>query len=72
VLTRDNRLDALTVKVERRNGVETPTAEAAGHDLAASIKNTIGVSVRVEAVEPDGVERSTGKMRRIVDLRQRG
>jgi phenylacetate-CoA ligase len=72
VLTRDNRLDALTVKVERRHGVETPVAEAAGRDLTATIKNTIGVSVRVEVIEPDGVERSMGKMRRIVDLRPRG
>src|SRR3954468_3785091 len=72
LLTRDGRLDALTVKVERRHGVEPPVAEAAGDDRTATIKNTIGVSVRVEVIEPDGVERSMGKMRRIVDLRPRG
>ena len=33
------------------------------------VKNTIGVSVAVEVIEPDGVERSMGKMRRIVDQR---
>jgi phenylacetate-CoA ligase len=69
VLTRSGRLDALTIKVERRAGTEPAVAEAAGHDLATAIKNNIGVSVRVETVDPDGVERSSGKMRRIVDLR---
>jgi phenylacetate-CoA ligase len=69
VLSRDGRLDALTVKVERRSGADPGVAEAAGHDLATAIKNTIGVTVRVEVLEPDGVERSMGKMRRIVDLR---
>ena len=34
------------------------------------MKNTIGVSVAVEVIEPDGVERSMGKMRRIVDQRR--
>ncbi|MGX6601337.1 phenylacetate--CoA ligase PaaK [Micromonosporaceae bacterium Da 78-11] len=69
VLNRQDRLDALTVKVERRAGGTPQAAEAAGRDLATAIKNTIGVSVRVEVIEPDGVERSTGKMRRTVDLR---
>jgi phenylacetate-CoA ligase len=70
VLSRDGRLDALTVKVERRAGTNPEGAAAAGHDLATAIKNNIGVSVRVEVIEPDGVERSMGKMRRIVDLRR--
>jgi phenylacetate-CoA ligase len=70
VLSRDGRLDAMTVKVERRAGEDPAAATAAGHDLVTAIKNTIGVSVRVEVLEPDGVERSSGKMRRIVDLRR--
>jgi phenylacetate-CoA ligase len=70
VLSRDGRLDALTVKVERRTGTNPEGAEAAGHDLATAIKNNIGISVRVEVIAPDGVERSMGKMRRIVDLRR--
>jgi phenylacetate-CoA ligase len=71
VLAQDGRLDTLTVKVERRAGTDPAAAGAAGHDLATRIKNRIGVSVRVEVLEPDGVERSVGKMRRIVDLRRR-
>jgi phenylacetate-CoA ligase len=66
VLTRSGRLDELTVRVESRPGIEPGTA---GDELAAAVKNTIGVSVRVDVVPPDGVERSMGKMRRIIDQR---
>jgi phenylacetate-CoA ligase len=69
VLTRDGRLDALTVRVERRPSVPAATAADAGEALAQRVKNTIGVTVRVEVIEPDGVERSIGKMKRIVDQR---
>ncbi|MYT03760.1 hypothetical protein, partial [Streptomyces sviceus] len=34
-------------------------------------KDGIGVSVGVEIVEPESLERSVGKIRRIVDLRPR-
>jgi phenylacetate-CoA ligase len=64
VLTRPDRLDVLTVRVEHRPG--TPTTGAALSDL---IKHTIGVSAAVEVVEPGAVERSLGKARRIVDNR---
>jgi phenylacetate-CoA ligase len=69
VLTREGRLDALTVRVERRPAVPADSAAAAGEALAQHVKNTIGVTVSVEVIEPDGVERSVGKMRRIVDKR---
>ncbi|GID92266.1 phenylacetate--CoA ligase PaaK [Amorphoplanes digitatis] len=69
LLTREGRLDALTVRVERRTGVEPAAAELAGRELAALVKNTIGVSLAVDVIEPDGVERSMGKMRRIIDHR---
>jgi phenylacetate-CoA ligase len=69
VLRRRGRLDALTVRVERRAGVDGPAATAAGAALAALVKNTIGVRVEVEVLAPGGVERSAGKMRRVVDER---
>jgi phenylacetate-CoA ligase len=72
LLTREGRLDAMTVKVERRHGVEPAAAEQAGRDLATLVKNAIGVSVAVDVIAPDGVERSMGKMRRIVDQRPTG
>jgi phenylacetate-CoA ligase len=69
VLEREGPLDALTVRVERRADADPVAAAEAGRELARLVKNTIGVSVGVEVIEPDGVERSMGKMRRIVDQR---
>jgi phenylacetate-CoA ligase len=69
VLSRPGRLDELTVVVERRADASAEDGAAAGAQLRTLVKNTIGVSVRVDVAEPDGVERSMGKMRRIVDNR---
>jgi phenylacetate-CoA ligase len=71
VLTRDGRLDGMTVTVERRPEA-TPDAAAAGaEELKQHVKATIGVTVEVAAMEPGSIERSMGKMRRIVDRRPR-
>ncbi|MGI8678249.1 MAG: phenylacetate--CoA ligase PaaK [Jatrophihabitans sp.] len=72
VLTRSGRMDEMTVRVERRPDANSADAEAAGAQLRTLVKNTIGVSVAVDVLDPDGVERSMGKMRRIVDERERG
>ena len=69
VLRREGRLDTMAVRVERRVEAAPSAAGQAGTDLAAVIKENIGVSVGVEVVEPGGIERSAGKMRRIVDER---
>src|SRR3954453_21937640 len=63
-LARPGRLDELTVRVERRPDATPADADAAGAALHGLVKSTIGVTVGVEVVEPDGVERSIGKMRR--------
>ncbi len=72
VLDRQGRMDTLTVRVERRAGADPDAAERAGAALAGLVKDTVGVSVAVEVLAPDGVERSMGKMRRIVDQRRGG
>jgi phenylacetate-CoA ligase len=69
VLSRPQRLDELTVRVERRPAAAADVAAAAGTELRTLIKNLIGVTVAVQVLEPDGVERSLGKMRRIIDER---
>ena len=69
VLTRSGTLDAMTVRVERREGVSTDVARATGERVRQLVKSTIGVSVDVNVVAPDVIERSVGKMRRIVDER---
>ncbi|MER7564487.1 phenylacetate--CoA ligase PaaK [Streptomyces sp. NPDC097941] len=70
-LTREGRLDALTVRAEARPGATPEAREAAARAIAAAVKDGIGVSVAVEIVEPESLERSVGKIRRIVDLRPR-
>jgi phenylacetate-CoA ligase len=69
VLSRSGTLDEMTVRVEHRDDASREDADRAGHELEHLVKSTIGVSVRVEVVAPDGIERSVGKMRRIVDDR---
>jgi phenylacetate-CoA ligase len=70
-LSRAGRMDELTVHVERRTGVAESDATQAGPQLSTSIKNRIGVTVAAIVLEPDSIERSAGKMRRIVDHRPR-
>ncbi|GAA2251438.1 phenylacetate-coenzyme A ligase [Streptomyces ruber] len=70
-LTRAGRLDALTVRAEARPGASAETRDEAARSVAAAVKDGIGVSVAVEIVEPESLERSVGKIRRIVDLRPR-
>jgi phenylacetate-CoA ligase len=70
VLTRPGRMDELTVRVERRPDAEAGPAAEAGTRLAALVKDRVGVTATVEVVEPDAIERSVGKMRRVVDRRE--
>ncbi|MFD3734098.1 phenylacetate--CoA ligase PaaK [Streptomyces sp. NPDC058632] len=70
-LTREGRMDALTVRAEARPDADTATRAAAARSVEAAVKDGIGVSVGVEIVDPETLERSVGKIRRIVDLRPR-
>ncbi|MCX4680909.1 phenylacetate--CoA ligase [Streptomyces sp. NBC_01433] len=71
-LTRQGRLDALTVRAEARSGATTAERAAAAQSISAAVKDGIGVSVGVEIVDPESLERSVGKIKRIVDLRDAG
>ncbi|MFF3455130.1 phenylacetate--CoA ligase PaaK [Streptomyces sp. NPDC002730] len=68
-LTREGRLDALTVRAESRPEATSEQRAAAARAVAAAVKDGIGVSVDVEVVDPGTLERSVGKIKRIVDLR---
>ncbi|MGW1893872.1 phenylacetate--CoA ligase PaaK [Streptomyces sp. NPDC002004] len=70
-LTREGRMDALTVRAEARAGATPDDREAAARAIASGVKDGIGVSVGVEIVDPESLERSVGKIKRIVDLRPR-
>jgi phenylacetate-CoA ligase len=70
VLSRPRRLDELTVRVEAR--IDAASAEErhrAAERLAALVKESVGVTVDVDVVEPGQVERSAGKAVRILDQR---
>ncbi|MEV2247376.1 phenylacetate--CoA ligase PaaK [Streptomyces sp. NPDC049970] len=69
-LTRQGRLDALTVRAEARTGATADERAAAVRSIAAAVKDGVGVSVSVEIVDPETLERSVGKIRRVVDLRE--
>jgi phenylacetate-CoA ligase len=68
-LARPGRMDQMTVRVERRPGIDTVVGDKGGDALGKLVKNHIGVTVAVDVVEPGGIERSVGKMRRIIDHR---
>ena len=70
VLSRPHRLDELTVRVEARpDAASAAERHRAADGLAALVKETIGVTVDVDVVEPEQLERSAGKAVRIVDQR---
>jgi len=72
VLTRPARMDELTVRVEARDAGMGPDARAQlGRQLAVLVKDNVGVTVDVEVAEPQALERSLGKAKRIEDHRTR-
>ncbi|MGA5087270.1 phenylacetate--CoA ligase PaaK [Streptomyces pseudogriseolus] len=70
-LTTRGRMDALTVRAEARPDADASAREAAARSIVQAVKDGIGVSVEAEIVDPESLERSVGKIRRIVDLRER-
>ncbi|VVJ19736.1 Phenylacetate-coenzyme A ligase (EC [Amycolatopsis camponoti] len=65
------RLDHLTVLVEARHDASAAAREQAAASLISGVKDGVGVTVSVDVVDPDTLERSMGKMRRIIDQRNR-
>ncbi|MDQ0316097.1 phenylacetate--CoA ligase PaaK [Amorphus orientalis] len=72
-VTREGRMDEVTVHVEAREGLADEASRAAqAAELKAHIKNNIGVSTRIVVADPGGVERSMGKAQRVIDRRPKG
>ncbi|HEX5428866.1 MAG TPA: phenylacetate--CoA ligase PaaK [Pedococcus sp.] len=70
VLTRPGRLDELTVQVEAAEGVTDPARrEAMAREVASRVKRRVGVTIKVEVLDPHALERSLGKAKRISDQR---
>jgi phenylacetate-CoA ligase len=69
-LRREGRLDAMRVLAEARPSHADQEARTAQSKLLTSyIRNVIGLGVEVAVAEPGQIERSTGKAKRVIDLR---
>lgn len=70
-LSRDGRMDQMTVRVEATpNAADEDSRNAAATALTKSIKDTIGISTKVDVANPNGVPRSEGKAKRVIDNRE--
>src|SRR5262245_33517534 len=73
VLTRPGRLDELTVRVEAASDAIADVERATlGRILADRVKKSIGVTIAVDVVDPQALQRSLGKAKRIDDQRGLG
>jgi phenylacetate-CoA ligase len=70
VLGRQGRMDAMTVRVEARPDCSPQRRLAVAREVVAAVKSRIGVTVAVEVVDPDTLERSLGKLQRVIDRRR--
>ncbi|WP_019075097.1 phenylacetate--CoA ligase PaaK [Streptomyces hokutonensis] len=68
-LTRRGRMDHMTVRAEARPGAGPEQRTAAAAAIGKGVKDGVGVTVDVEIVDPETLERSVGKIRRVKDLR---
>jgi phenylacetate-CoA ligase len=69
ILEREGRLDALTVRVEARPDCPPERRDPAAQALIREVKDRVGVTVAVEIVDPGTLERSAGKLQRLIDRR---
>lgn len=73
VLDQAGRMDRLTVNVEAASEkVNADVRDAAVAELEHKIKASIGITAKVEAGNPNSVERSQGKAVRVIDKRPKG
>ena len=73
LVRRDRAMDELEVQVEVTAAVfsdEVKALESLRNELQNKIKQIIGLSAKVTLVEPGQIERSTGKAKRVLDLRK--
>ncbi|MBR7826354.1 phenylacetate--CoA ligase [Actinospica sp. MGRD01-02] len=69
-LTRRDRMDHMTVLAEASAGTGAERRRAAALEVVSRVKDGVGVTVAVEILDPESLERSAGKLRRVIDERQ--
>ena len=70
-ITRPQRMDQMTIHIERRPEATVEQAQEGGRQLLREIKTQIGSSAAIDIAEPGALERSSGKLRRIYDHRNK-
>lgn len=70
-VSRDGRLDVLTVLVERKPDAAATDDETIANALKKDIKDYVGVSAQIEVCNPGKVARSEGKAVRVIDERNK-
>ncbi|MCH8337053.1 MAG: AMP-binding protein, partial [Proteobacteria bacterium] len=70
-VSRDGRLDVLTVLVERKPDAAATDDETIANALKKDIKDYVGVSAQIEVCNPGKVARSEGKAVRVIDERDK-
>ncbi len=73
VVTKEGRLDVLEVQVEVSPDIFTDTIkglETLEEKIKDDLQSTLGLSCRVKLIEPQTLERSIGKAKRVIDKRE--
>jgi len=73
VLTREGRMNALEVQVEVSPAIfsdEVRKLEAVEERIRERLSSALGIRVAVKLVEPKTIERSIGKAKRVIDMRE--
>jgi phenylacetate-CoA ligase len=73
VVTREGRLDQLEVRVEVSADIFSDTVRGLEHvqkQIADALHSVLGIRARVTLVEPKSLERSLGKAKRVIDMRE--
>jgi len=68
-VTRVDRMDAVTLRVEARDGIAASAAGDEGRRLSGMVKEMVGISVTTMVGTPGTLQRSAGKAVRVVDRR---
>ena len=69
LLTREDRRDQMTVLAEAAPASSAAEQAEAAAQVMRAVKEGVGVTLAVQVVEPGSLERSTGKLRRVIDRR---
>lgn len=72
VVTREGALDELEIRVEVNEvffSDEMRRMRALEEKIKLKVKNALGISAHIKLVEPKSIERSIGKAKRVIDMR---